>query len=204
MTKTIKVKRSENVKDRIEGCVLVPVKNRKDHYPAVASNILPNTYYRVVEDEDRVRAMVTIMPDGLNVAWDTCARCYQHIVRCSCKAGVYHSRSIAWIRATNDVNYPTERVTDYSMYYDPWQRKTDNPIDRTLDDGIGRSPASDISKPKKATASVTQKVTTSAPVEGGLTAKEIENIDMAELHKAASKQAKRTVRRARSVIKGGK
>lgn len=196
MTKVTKIKRSQSqstIKDKMDGCILVPLSERKPHYPATAKNILPYTYYRVVESEDRVRAMVTIMPDGLHVAWDSCARCLQHIVRCPCKSGVYHSRSIGWIRATFDINYPTERVTEYSKYYDPWQRHADSPINR-LESGIGRVPgAGDTPKRKKAKV-----------VDGGLTVNEIENIDLAKLNQAATKQAKRTVRRARSVIRGSK
>jgi len=120
--KVIKVKRQATPVDRFPDCVLVPVSKRKPHYPLVQSNVLPNTYYRVVKDEDRVRTMVTVMPDGLMVAWDSCAKCHRHHTQCECKTGIYHSASIGWIRATYDVNYPTERVSNYSMYHDPYMR----------------------------------------------------------------------------------
>lgn len=200
MTKTVKIKRSTTTTDaptdRIEGCILVPLSDRKDNYPLVDSRVLPNTYYRVVKDEDRVRALVTVMPDGTMVAWDSCARCYGWLHNCRCKTGLYHSRSIAWIRATCDIKYPTEKVTDYSQYYDPWARRTSNPIDST-DVAVGRSPAADIkpSTPKRKVAAV------STPTDDGISVADIANID---LDAAARKQAKRTVRRARSVIKGGK
>jgi hypothetical protein len=202
MAKTVKIKRSTTTTDvptdRIEGCILVPLSDRKDNYPLVDSRVLPNTYYRVVKDEDRVRALVTVMPDGTKVAWDSCARCYGWLHNCRCNDGLYHSRSIAWIRATCDVKYPTEKVTDYSQYYDPWARRTNNPIDAT-NAAIGRSPAADI-KPsttkRKTVAPVAE-----APVDGGISVSDIENID---LDAAARKQAKRTVRRARNAIKGGK
>lgn len=199
MAKSVKVKavKQTPIEDRIEGCVLVPVSQAKSHYPRAADGVLDNTYYRVIKDTDTVRAFVTIMPDGNRVAWDSCAKCYQHIRNCPCKEGAYHSRSIAWIRATCDLNYPSERVTDYSMYYDPWGRNSGKPIDRIA--AFGNAVTSAPSKRKK--------VSTPAVVEddpNALSAADIKNLDMSALHEEAKKQAKRSVRRARSVIRGGK
>lgn len=195
--------------DSIEGCVLVPLDKRKPHYPKVQTNVLPNTYYRVVKDEDRVRSMVTVMPDGLRVAWDSCAKCYGHITLCACKDGMYHSRSIGWIRATYDIKYPSERVTDYSMYYDPFMRKEGRTDLRVA---IGRSPA-DVpsSTPRRKPKAVIDpdplppvkpaKAKTGKP---GLTDADIENIDMAALNKAAANQASAVTRKVRRTIRGGK
>lgn len=205
MTKTVKVKRSASnavPADRFEGCILVPVSKGKDHYPVVSPRVLENTYYRVVKDEDRVRTLVTVMPDGVHVAWDSCARCHGYITQCRCKEGMYHPRSVAWIRATHDVKYPTERVQDYSMYYDPWGRNSDVPVDREVVFGSLPTSKADTTARKRKTS---QPVV--APVEddpNALSISDIQNIDMDELHKAAKRQAKRSVRRARSVIRGGK
>lgn len=199
MAKSVKIKvvKQTPIEDRIEGCVLIPVSQAKSHYPRAADGVLDNTYYRVIKDTDTVRAFVTVMPDGNRVAWDSCAKCYQHIRNCPCKEGAYHSRSIAWIRATCDVNYPSERVTDYSMYYDPWGRNSGKPIDRVA--AFGNAVTSAPSKRKV--------VSTPAVVEddpNALSAADIQNLDMSALHEEAKKQAKRSVRRARSVIRGGK
>lgn len=211
MKKVIKVKRQAVPADSIEGCVLVPLNQRKPHYPLVQSNVLPNTYYRVVKDEDRVRALVTVMPDGSKVAWDSCAKCYGHVTLCACKDGMYHSRSISWIRATCDVNYPSERVTDYSMYYDPFMRKEGRTDIRV---SIGRSPA-DVpsSTPRRKSKAVDpeplppvkEAKVKPRKAKPGLTDADIENLDMAALNKAAAEQAKDVTRKVRrTIVRGGK
>jgi hypothetical protein len=203
MARTVKVKavKQTPIEDRIEGCVLIPVSQGKSHYPRAADGVLDNTYYRVVKDTDIVRAFVTVMPDGNRVAWDSCAKCYQHIRNCPCKEGAYHSRSIAWIRATCDVKYPSERVTDYSMYYDPWGRNTGKPIDRPT---FGQPMVSSTTKRKKASPPPADIPAVVQDDPNALSVADIKNIDMSELQREAEKQAKRSVRRARSVIRGGK
>jgi hypothetical protein len=209
VARTIKIKKNDIPKD-IEGCRLIPLDKGKPHFPKAQDNVLPNTYYRVPnDDENRLRCFVTVMPDGNRIAWDTCGKCKTHVSHCSCPSGVYHPSSIGWIRATCDVNYPTERVTDYSKYNDPYKRYSGEGVDRWAE-SVGRKPTD-----PKSYKAVTRKQDAEVPVvksevpvvksEGPeLTLAEIENIDLAELGKQATKQAKRTVRRARSVIKGGK
>lgn len=173
----------KSIEDTVEGCVLVPLDQRQDGYPIAAKGVLDGTYYRIEVETGKVRAFVTIMPGGNRVAWDNCAKCYQHIRNCACPTGVYHPRSVAWIRATCDINYPTERVESYSQYYDPYNRKSGDTMSGTsLGFSVVDSPSS---KPKRA----------SKPVE-------VEELDMAELDKAAKKIARKTTRKARSVIRG--
>ena len=209
MKKVVKVARRQNIPaDNIEGCVLVPLTQRKSHYPLVQSNVLSNTYYRVVKDEDRVRALVTVMPDGLKVAWDSCAKCHGYITLCACKDGMYHTRSIGWIRATYDVQYPSERVTDYSMYYDPFMRKQGRTDMRVA---IGRSPADfPSSAPRRKAKAVDPEPLppvkkTKVKASTGLTDADIDNLDMAALNKAAVEQAKDVTRKVRrTIVRGGK
>lgn len=163
--------------DRIEGCILVPLDQAKSDYPKISSNVLEGTYYRVTEATGKVRAMVTVMPDGGLVAWDTCAVCHSYFLQCKCATGVYHPRSVAWIRATHDLNYPSERVTDYSRYYNPQSRSTTG--------------LSVIDSSKPATKRKKKEVN-------------LEEIDMEQLDKEAKKLARSNTRRARSAIRGGR
>ena len=164
--------------DRIEGCILVPLDQAKSDYPKVASNVLEETYYRVTEATGKVRAMVTVMPDGGLVAWDTCSLCHGYFLHCRCSTGIYHPRSVAWIRATHDIKYPSERVTDYSRYYNPQSRST-----------AGLS-VLDSSKP--------------APVKRKKKEVNLDEIDMEQLDKEAKKLARSNTRRTRSAIRGGR
>lgn len=205
MARSIKVKRNTqiDIPEDIEGCRMVSLNNGKTHWTKIQNNVLPNTYYRVnVGDEESLRAMVTIMPDGLKVAWDTCGKCKTHVKHCHCPSGAYPSASIGWIRATYDINYPTERVVDYSMYNDPYKRLSGGGLD-IRKEGVVRKPTD-----SKQYVPVKRSSQIDIPISKGnekeLTVKEIENLDFAKLGKEATKQANRTVRRTRSVIKGGK
>jgi hypothetical protein len=192
-----------SIPEDIEGCRLIPLDKGKSHFPKVQDNILPNTYYRVPDsDENRLRCFVTVMPDGNLIAWDTCGKCKTHVSNCSCSSGVYHPASIGWIRATCDINFPTEKVTDYSKYNDPYKRFSGGGVD-TWQESVGRKPT-DPKSYKAVTRKQDSEVAVAKSNGPELTVAEIENIDLVELGKQASKQAKRTVRRARSVIKGGK
>lgn len=201
MARTIKIKKAQGIPEDIEGCRLVPIDQGKPHFPKVQDNVLANTYYRVpIDDEDRLRAMVTVMPDGLRAAWDTCGKCHGHISQCRCKSGVYHPSSIGWMRATFEhPEWPDKKILDYSEFFDPFKRREGNELPR-WDEVPGSRMKVDSPKPK-----AKPKVQPQAPVEdGGLTVKDIENIDMAELNKQAKSQAKRTIRRTRSILRGGK
>lgn len=193
MSRSIKIVKSNPIPKDIEGCLLIPLDKAKPSFPKIQSNVLETTYYRVREsDQENVIAMLTVMPDDGRVGWDRCGKCLEHIRLCNCATGIYHPQSIGWIRATYDINYPTERVKDYSNYYDPYMRLTDTPIPIRL---MGNSP----STPQK---NKSNPVAKKKAVE--ISVSEIENIDFAELGKQATKQAKTNVRRARSIIRGAK
>ena len=203
MARKIVKSKSTSIPEDIEGCRLVPLDKGKPHFTKIQDNVLPNTYYRVpIDDEDRLRAMVTIMPDGTRVAWDTCGKCKAHIAHCSCASGAYHPASIGWIRATVDINYPTEKVTDYSKYNDPYKRLSGGGVDSWAE-GLGRKP-NDSASYKPVTRKQQVEVAVVKSNQPELSVRDIENLDLEKLGQEATKQAKRTVRRARSVIKGGR
>ena len=192
MKKVIRVKRTR-VDDTVEGCVLVPVTGGKAHYPKVQSNVLLRTYYRVVVDDDRVRAMVTILPDSTRVAWDSCGKCHNHITICQCTYGVYHPQSIGWMRATCDIaDYPNTRVTDYSMYYDPYMRSEG----RQAEVRAGTKMGVDL-PPNPAPKRKRQKP---APETPALSVEDIESMDTEFLNREAKKMAKAATRKVRRTI----
>lgn len=174
-------------KDKVVGCKLIPLHRRRAKFPKAQDNILANTYYRVQESKpDTLVSMVTIMPDGLYVAWDSCAKCRQRVRFCECKTGFYHPASIGWIRATYDhPEWPTHRIMDYADFYDPFMRREKKASEDT-DPFAFRAPVTKPVKPRKTKT---------------MTAEEIEAIDMAEVQKAAVKEAKKVTRKVRSIAR---
>lgn len=74
------------------GRVLVPLTRMHRTLPQV-KGAPPETFYRYNEKRQRVECLVTMMPGGLLVAWDSCGQCAAHIRACTCSA-ITPSRSI--------------------------------------------------------------------------------------------------------------
>ena len=174
-------------KDRVAGCVLVPLHKRKAKFPMPQDNIVEGTYYRVERAKPNVvRCMVTVMPDGLLVAWESCSKCKRHVQQCKCKDGFYHPASIGWIRATYDhPEWPARRIEDYSTYYDPFMRLEAKP---SVDKG-----AFTYVPPPTHTTTKAKKTPT-------MTVEEIEAIDMAKVQQEAEQTAKKSTRILRKKI----
>jgi hypothetical protein len=78
-------------------CVLVEVGDAPATYPRLDSGYnIPMTAYRV-ELTGKVRCLVTTMPDGLRLAWDTCGGCKNYFMLCRCRDGVRTNRAIEYI-----------------------------------------------------------------------------------------------------------
>ena len=204
MARRIKVRRTTQVdgvmkfiKDKhIDGCVLVAVEDALPSFPKVAKGIIHNTYYRVWKDTKTVRGMVTIMPDKLVVAWDMCSICSRHITDCNCPSGMYHTRAIAFIRATYEAaaeGRTDMRGLDYSEFYNTTGLRT--PMEPFV------MPDKPVSRRKRNAHQDLDFVPTRKEVKG-LSVKEIEAVDFAELGKIASEQAETLTRKTRSVIRG--
>ena len=190
MSRNLKIRRTvSDVIDTVVGCRLVPIGNRKSHYVSVQSNVLADTFYRVTEATDTVRALVTIMPSGLRVAWDTCGKCHHHVAQCACKSGVYHPASIGWIRATCDQD-SYQRITDYSMFNDPYMKLTGD--ETSMRDEV----------PTMMVASKKPSPIVPAKSKPSISASDIENMDIRVLDSLAKKQAGKSIRRANSIIRG--
>lgn len=69
----------------LPGRVLIPLTRQHSTLPKVTA-VPPETFYRYNEKRQRVECLVTVMPDGLEVAWDTCGQCAFHIRACKCRA----------------------------------------------------------------------------------------------------------------------
>ncbi len=81
------------------GRILVPLSRVHPTLPKV-TGAPPETFYRYNEKRRRVECMVSVMPDGLHVAWDTCGQCVHSIRTCRCAAvrpgrGVIHFYELA-------------------------------------------------------------------------------------------------------------
>lgn len=208
MGRTIKIKKpreSVTLSTPVNGYILVPLDQWKEGYPRAQSNVLAATYYRVHQETGKCRAFVTVMPDRHRVAWDTCSKCHSHVTVCKCPSGVYHPSSVAFIRATFDHDdWPTVRITDYSEYFDPYMRgnKRDEPIKFV---GPKRQPQPVVeAKPEKTRRQTAQVAAAAAITESeafGLTATEIENIDMAEVNAQAETSARKVIKKVRAQIK---
>lgn len=112
----------------------VPTDQQQDGWPKVDSRVLPGTFYRYNTSSNRVTSLVTIMPSGLVIGWDSCGRCKQYFRYCSCKAGIYHPRSVGSIRGSEDRpgdSGPTI-AGSYVKFYDPYQEYNELGIKKSL------------------------------------------------------------------------
>jgi hypothetical protein len=186
--------------DKVEGCKLIPASKRPKGFPKLQANALRNTYYRVnVDTPTRLRAMVTIMPDGLYVAWDSCGKCRNRVASCTCTTGLYHCSSIGWIRATYEHDeWPAQKIMDYSDFYDPFMKKSGGSKDEDASRSWGK-----YKEPIKARVTKKSVVTEepAAPEGPTLTAKDIETMDGATLLKEATASAEQNIKKARTVIR---
>lgn len=81
-----------------ERCVFVKPEDMPRSYPRPHKSVPPNTFWRVnVKDHEKGLCLVTIMPDGVNLAWNECALCHNTARRCVCEPGFLSSRGIEYI-----------------------------------------------------------------------------------------------------------
>lgn len=182
------VKRPKVPADYLDDYTLVPLDKRRPRWPKAQKNVIDGTYYRVKKEKpDTMVCMVTVMPDGLHVAWDNCCKCHRRITQCQCVDGFYHDSSIGFIRATKDEpDWPTRRVMDYAKYHDPFMRSEKKQSRDTDTYGYTPPPTPPPAK-RRATKS--------------MTAEEIEALSLDEVQKEADKDAAKTTRSVRSAIK---
>jgi hypothetical protein len=68
------------------GRILVPLTRTHPTLRYTVTGTPPETFYRYNEKKRTVECLVTMMPGGLLVAWDTCGNCASSVQACKCKA----------------------------------------------------------------------------------------------------------------------
>lgn len=61
---------------------------------------------------------VTTTPMGTRIAWDNCARCYAHVLRCHCEDGATPGRSIEYIY---DKDTAYSKREEWSIHHDAYK-----------------------------------------------------------------------------------
>lgn len=79
----------------IKKMTLIAPDDAPSYFPKIDPKCVPGTYFRM--DGDVLNSLVTVMPDGVHVAWTSCGRCLGTPKSCVCKSGMVHSRGIEWI-----------------------------------------------------------------------------------------------------------
>jgi len=79
------------------GHVLVPVDKGVPGLPKVNYSVPATSFFRVDQRSNRPVAIVTVTPDGLPVAWDTCGQCGTTIRNCACHGGISCPNSVTHI-----------------------------------------------------------------------------------------------------------
>lgn len=68
-----------------------------DTFPRPHRLIAPNTFWRVDPAKPEAICAVTILLDGVHVAWAECGVCINTLSRCVCKNGWLHNRGVEWL-----------------------------------------------------------------------------------------------------------
>ena len=68
-----------------------------DTFPKQRSTNVPGVHWCVEPKSGEVVQLVTVMPDGLIVAWGTCVSCNNAASRCICTGGILNPGSVEWI-----------------------------------------------------------------------------------------------------------
>lgn len=115
-------------RDEVKRFYRIEPKNMPDTYPKLHPAVPEGTVWRMNTLTGVTNALVTVMPDGVNVAWASCAICMNHVDRCICKNGIMMTKGIEWIyiRALMNMDgHPTEghanaqssEVTSRALYW---------------------------------------------------------------------------------------
>lgn len=90
-----------DVVDRVPDTWLVKYgrhpKSNPDFTPIRKDMLIPGTYWRIDPATKTIRCLVTIMPDGVYVAWWSCRACSANFSQCRCRYGITPPRSIEYI-----------------------------------------------------------------------------------------------------------
>lgn len=83
-----------------EGYLVVQPENMPPTFPRLSKVVPPDTAWRIDPKGKRLPSLVTVLPNGITTAWDSCNRCVNHATRCICGGGIIHPRGLEWIYIT--------------------------------------------------------------------------------------------------------
>ena len=177
---------------------LYPVEEADEKWVKL-SNPLPNTYYRVDNDEYTVKCLVTILPDGWHIAWDTCSACSNHMKQCKCASGITQPRTVTYFysKAMNQV-HGTPMISTHELYGRPKPTGGELAINRVSHRNI---------KPPVTTILPTRlrnKTKFDEAMEEGLSVSDIDNLDLGELNKTAETLATTGTNKVRKLTRKSK
>lgn len=82
--------------------LLVEHKDMPEGFTRLHKNCVPDSYFRVDPKTNVVDCMMTMLPvtkgmTQVRVSWAECNVCQNYFLRCICKAGLLHPRSVEWV-----------------------------------------------------------------------------------------------------------
>lgn len=201
--------------DLVEGGVKlhrVDPTNMPKEFPVVHPKLAPNTVFRINKETGKCHGMVTVMPDGVNVAWDVCGGCNQHVSICTCRNGIIHGKGVEHIYISSlarsdgvDLGHPID-VTQHEFtqraIYHYAQRQSKAPSwSRTEGDWKPSNGGTAPERPKRLTKAAErptepQKRLLKKPAKGGKTkgpVADVENLSISKLNKDAKGQSESAV-----------
>jgi len=203
VTRTVKRTRAvATPKSHLPKRTLVAIDDAPEGFPKIASGVLEGTYFRLSDGE--LECMVTVMPDGLEAAWSSCAKCHDTFTRCRCKGGVYHPSSIGYIRAKHEQEDKSTPLIDYSKFFDPWGRLKGNRKLIWEESPIYSRMGSDTPARKREQDKPVARKRRIVRTKSRLTVAQIENMSAETMQAEAEKQARKAVSKTRTVIRGRK
>ena len=163
------------------------------------NNPLPNTYYRVHNKKHTVRCLVTILPDGWHIAWDTCSSCVNHMKNCKCASGITQPRTVTYFYSkTMNKIHGTPMISTHELY------GREKPADGNF--AINNVSHRNI-KPPVTTILPTRlrnKTKFDEAMEEGLSVSDIDNLDLGELNKTAETLATAGTNKIRKITRKSK
>lgn len=173
--------------------LLVPVDEAPKHaaFPTVVKSGREGLHYRFVPKTKEVECMVTVMPDGVRLAWDICGACARYFTICICMAGVTPPGQVGWMRAVTDRWMAGESLADTahasqpSTAVDAGDRALVRPKATKVRQKASQGRAG-ASVPAPTTQKAQKKINKADTMVDGI---DLSNIDMGALNKAATEQA---------------
>ena len=163
------------------------------------NNPLPETYYRVDNEKNTVKCLVTILPDGWHIAWDTCSACSNYMTICKCSSGITQPRTVTYFysKAMNKV-HGVPMISTHELY------GREKPTDGNF--AINNISHRNI-KPPVTTILPTRlrnKTKFDEAMEEGLSVSDIDNLDLGELNKTAETLATAGTNKIRKITRKSK